>query len=152
MTNGLGEFLIERVENIDKFKNQLEYNLRRSLEAENPQALNQEIAFSIKDKNGKNVAGIIGATSYGWLYVHLLWVKDHLQRQGLGSRLLERAENAARELGCHAVWLETSSATAKEFYDAMGFTVFGKLANEIDQVTPNHQRWFMRKELVAYHG
>jgi hypothetical protein len=60
---------------------------------------------------------------------------------------MARAEQKAREVGCHNAWLDTSSPGAMCFYAKLGYTVFGQLANGSVQQPANHSRWFMRKAL-----
>lgn len=51
-----------------------------------------------------------------------VWVKDHLQGQGQGRRLVEVLLQAARNRGAHTVW-GIARATQAGFYQKLGFTV-----------------------------
>jgi GNAT superfamily N-acetyltransferase len=92
---------------------------------------------------------VVASTSYGWLLVKMLWVDRAWRRTGVGTRLMAAAEEKGREIGCHAGWLDTSSAEARAFYLRLGYTVFGTLENEGGDVPAGHTRWFMRKRLPA---
>ncbi len=83
---------------------------------------------SVRDANGDIVAGLVGDTNRGWLFIDILWVAESHRRQGLGSRLIASAEEEAVRRGCIGAYLETFSFQAPEFYRKLGFTLFGELA------------------------
>ncbi len=89
------------------------------------------------------VAGLFGGTYSGWFYVQYLWVSVALRGQGIGRGLIEAAERRALERGCHAVWLDTFSFQAPEFYRRLGYELFGEL-----DWSPEHKRLFFRKRLT----
>jgi predicted N-acetyltransferase YhbS len=93
------------------------------------------------------IGGLVGSTSYGWLLVKMLWVEERMQGHGVGTRLMADAEEVARARGCHAVWLDTSSARAEEFYAKLGFTRFGILENSPGESPQGHRRVFLAKRL-----
>lgn len=123
----------------------IEARLLQTLRAELPQANNTGFVLAGQDAGGQVVAGLVGSTSYGWLLVKCLWVSDVHRRRGIGRRLMQMAQDHASELGCHGAWLDTSHPQAHAFYVRLGYEVFGELANQAQQVTPHHRRWFMRK-------
>lgn len=45
------------------------------------------------------MAGLVGSTYVGWLFVADLWVHAELRRRGVGRELLARAERRAVKLG-----------------------------------------------------
>ena len=53
--------------------------------------------------------------------IHYLFVEDHLGKDGLGSKLLEAAENEARNRGCKYAFVDTFSFQAPEFYIKHGY-------------------------------
>ena len=71
------------------------------------------------------IGGLVGQTWVGWLHIDLLWVRD--QRTGLGTRLMARAEEIARERGCLGIRLETWSFQAPDFYRRCGYEVAGEV-------------------------
>lgn len=76
------------------------------------------------DETGALAGGLVGHTWAGWLHVTYLWVDERHRGAGLGSRLLARAERAARdERDCTAVRLETWDFQAPEFYRKQGYDV-----------------------------
>lgn len=71
--------------------------------------------------DGKVVAGCI-CWSYGSdLYVDSIAVDESLRRQGIGTRLLELAEQRGREEGCQTISLDTFSHQAPDYYPKLGF-------------------------------
>ena len=59
-----------------------------------------------------------------------LMVAVERKGQGIGSALLKAAEDKAKSLGVHKVWLETGSDwSAKPFYEKHGYTVRAILPN-----------------------
>ncbi len=123
----------------------IEARLLQALRTELPQANNTGFVLAGQDAGGQVVAGLVGSTSYGWLLVKCLWVSDVHQRCGIGRRLMQMAQDHASELGCHGAWLDTFHPQAHAFYVRWGYEVFGELANQAQQATPHHRRWFMRK-------
>lgn len=61
------------------------------------------------------------------LMVTELWVADELQRQGIGTRLMNLAKERAREQGRRAIILETQSCNVRAiaFYQSQGFELIG---------------------------
>lgn len=98
------------------FEGLLEYNLAR-LEDPNP----KELGIYLEGENGRKTAGLIGETHGNWLTVKYLWVSEELRGQGIGSRLLKKAEETAKERGCKYAFLDTFSFQAPEFYKQKGY-------------------------------
>jgi ribosomal protein S18 acetylase RimI-like enzyme len=73
------------------------------------------------------VGGADGYTHWQWLYVSHLWVDDAVRQQGAGRQVMAMMEDAARDRGCQAAWLDTFSFQALGFYQALGYRLFGEL-------------------------
>jgi GNAT superfamily N-acetyltransferase len=101
------------------------------------------LAVLLKDDSGQTVGGLWGRTSYGWLFVELLFVPEALRGRRYGVGLMEAAEHAAKARNCHAVWLDTYDFQAVPFYERLGYREFGKL----DGYPRQHARHFLRKNL-----
>ena len=95
------------------------------------------------DENGAVVAGILGGTYWGWMYVDVLWVKEEFRRKGIASRLLSSAEAEAVRRGCHHVHLDTMSWQAPEFYKKSGYEVIGILPD----IPSGRQKYLLMKKL-----
>ncbi|WP_051960796.1 GNAT family N-acetyltransferase [Devosia riboflavina] len=87
--------------------------------------------------------GLTARITFGRMFVELLFVPERLRGQGLGRKLMERAEVVAREHGCGGIWLDTYSFQAPEFYKKLGYTVFGELTD----YPPGSSRYFLHKQL-----
>ena len=101
------------------------------------------LALFAREADGAIVAGLTGSTYWGYLYVGRLWTAQRFRNLGLGSRLLEDAEQEALRRGCHSVHLMTGSFNALPFYQRRGYTIFG----ELNDMPPGHTQYFMCKKL-----
>ena len=104
----------------------------------------ENLVIFIHDNNTTIVAGLYGHTGLGWLYIHLLWVKEEHRSKGLGTRLIEAAELEAINRGYHGVYLYTYSFQKPAFYEKLGYQVFGQLSNFPD----GYSKFFMKKALA----
>lgn len=141
--------MIEQVpeQELTKVSAQIEHGLLSSLHAQNEQALNTSFALCKRDEMGHLIGGVTASTSYGWLLIKTLWVDEASRGQGIGECLMQATQDKGLKLGCHGVWLDTSSAPAKAFYTKLGYEVFGEMANGSGQVPVDHKRWFMKRAL-----
>mgnify|MGYP002509673072 FL=1 len=96
-------------------------------------------------ESGEVIAGII-ARMYCWncVDVDVLWVADCCRGNGIGKRLLRETEETAREKGAYLIHLDTFDFQAKEFYEGLGYEVFGVL----DDCPRGHERYYMKKRLA----
>ncbi len=105
----------------------------------------KKLAINAYAEDGRFVAGLLGQTHHGWLYVGWLWVSEPLRHQQIGTELMRRAEAEALDRECHHAHLTTLDFQARSFYERLGYTVFGML----DDYPRPHKRFFMQKQLVA---
>jgi GNAT superfamily N-acetyltransferase len=126
---------------------EIETYLIESLGANSQSGAYKPVAVLARDPHNDLVGGLVGSTSYGWFLVKMLWVADAARGQGLGTHLMKEGELEALRRGCHAAWLDTSSARARRFYERLGFAVFGTLQNEAGDQPQGHCRWFLSKRL-----
>lgn len=103
----------------------------------------QRLCLFVIGRQDEVVGGLIGATYWNWFYLDLLWVRHDLRRQGYGRRLLQQAEEEARRRGAQHAYLDTFSFQAPEFYEKLGYTVFG----ELPDFPAGHRRFFYTKDL-----
>jgi ribosomal protein S18 acetylase RimI-like enzyme len=80
-----------------------------------------EFSVFLHDDDGVLIGGL-----YGWVYggaaeIALLWVREDRRGTGLGSRLLEGAEDHARRAGSAQMVIRTHSFQAPAFYRAHGY-------------------------------
>jgi GNAT superfamily N-acetyltransferase len=103
------------------------------------------LAIFVRDDAGNIVAGITGGTWAGYLDIKNLWVCERLRGQGLGRRLLLAAEREASARGCAQELLDTHDFQATEFYQKLGYCVFGVFEN----IGGRYNRYYLRKKLVS---
>ncbi len=103
------------------------------------------LTVTIEDTEKAILGGLYGKTAYGWLFTELLMVPEPLRGRGIGTQLIQMAEQEALARGCHSAWLDTFEFQAKEFYEKFGYVVFGELPNFPDKFS----RFFMKKSLVS---
>ena len=101
------------------------------------------LILAIEDSASQVVGGLWGRTAYDWLYVELLIVPESLRGRGVGRDLMSRAEREAVARGCHSAWLDTFEFQARGFYERLGYTCFGELAN----YPAGSARYFLQKTL-----
>jgi GNAT superfamily N-acetyltransferase len=80
-------------------------------------------------------------TGFDWLFVQWLWVAEPYRKQGIGSRLLARAEAAARDAHCRASYVDTFTFQAPKFYERRGYREFARL----NDYPPGHARIWLAK-------
>lgn len=136
------KFLItDKIEKQDEeliFQGLLEYNLTR-IEDKNL----KDLGIYIEDETGEIVGGLIGNTHGNWLFVKYLWVKKAFRKQSIGSRILQQAEQTAKERGCKYVFLDTFSFQAPEFYKRYGYSE----AFTLEEYPISGKRYYLTKDL-----
>lgn len=121
--------------------------VREGLNAYNFQRVpddNHETLTLVVRRKGALVAGLVGDTYWGWLYISLLWVDERERQRGLGTRLLAKAEAVGLQRGCKNAHLETHDFQNLAFYQKRGYAIFGQL----DDLPEGHTKYFLRKCLV----
>jgi GNAT superfamily N-acetyltransferase len=105
---------------------------------------NHEKLCLIVNRNNDIGGGLAGGTYWNWMYIELFWVDEKERHNGLGSRILAKAEEIAIQRGCRNAHLETHDFQSLEFYKRRGYVVFGELAD----LPEGHTKYFLRKQLV----
>ena len=112
-------------------------------ESQAPGANWRALSIYARDESGAVQGGLTGSSCYDWLFVKWLWVAEPFRSQGIGSRLLARAEEVARERNIGAVYLDTFTFQAPGFYEKHGYREFGRL----DDPVHGHARIWLAKRL-----
>ncbi len=86
-----------------------------------------KFAVFAKDKSGKILGGIRATAFWNYCIIELLWLSTETRGLGIGSQLMDAAENYAKSKGFNYLRTETLSFQAKPFYEKLGFKVFGEL-------------------------
>jgi GNAT superfamily N-acetyltransferase len=102
----------------------------------------------LRDADGAIQGGLLGMTTWRWLWVRNLAVAPALRGRDLGTRLLAAAEAEAARRGCVGIRLDTYSFQARGFYLKQGFCESGR----IEGCPPGHTRYTMIKRLGAGEG
>lgn len=100
------------------------------------------LAIFVRDERDRIVAGICGATWGGTCEVRQFWVEESRRRRGLGTKLLQAAEQEAQRRGCRQIMLMTFSFQAPGFYARNGFEVVAS----IEEHPRGHTNLLMRKQ------
>ena len=102
------------------------------------------IIFRAEDKDGSFAGGcVVNIHEWGRAVLAQLWVEEPHRKQGLGSMLIKKAENAARDKGCYYMCLGTMDFMARGFYEKHGYSVF-----TVDRDYPKgHEGWSLAKRL-----
>jgi len=103
----------------------------------------RQVAIVVRDDAGAIVGGLWGRIGYRWLFVEYLALPPAMQGQGVGRDLMLRAEAEARADDCVGIWLDTFSFQARGFYEKLGYTTYGKIAD----FPPGHHRFFLSKRI-----
>ncbi|KJY84477.1 histone acetyltransferase [Vibrio galatheae] len=86
----------------------------------------QSLACYIEDEDGNFAGGLTGEIFTNTLFVEFLWVNENERNSGIGSVLMARLEEEAREFGVTDLYLDTYSFQAPGFYAKLGFTEVGR--------------------------
>ncbi|MDX1924092.1 MAG: GNAT family N-acetyltransferase [Rickettsiaceae bacterium] len=117
---------------------------RAVLNIRNDQESSQPINYNLQD-NGVIIGGIHANLYFlkSIMHVDHLFVDEKYRGQDLGSVLLKKVEEIAKEHGANLAHLDTFDFQAKEFYLKHGYEIFGVL----DDCPKGHKRYYMKKVL-----
>jgi len=97
--------------------------------------------------NGVVVAGAVGRTEYGRLFVNHVWVSENRRSNGLGTAILETLEREAIRLGCSSAVIETLNDRVAGLYSRSGY----KTIAVVTQYVGPFNRHIMLKILPSAH-
>ena len=110
-----------KLENTESERTHELANLIRAYNRANrEQSKSEPLNIYFEDEKGNLVAGMVAETFGNWLEIEYLYVSDSLRNQGLGSRILELAENESRNRGCKYSFVDTFNFQAPKFYEKHG--------------------------------
>ena len=72
----------------------------------------QWLAIFVRDAQQTIRAGVEGWTWCGSCYIRTVWIHEDFRRQGIGTKLLQAAEQEARARGCQQMVLTSFSFQA----------------------------------------
>lgn len=79
------------------------------------------IGIYYEDEHGEKLAGLTGEIFGNWLCIKYLYVDEKIRRQGIGTRLISKAEKEAKSHGCKYAFVDTFSFQAPDFYKKLGY-------------------------------
>lgn len=97
----------------------------------------------IAGERGELLAGFNGHTWGGCCVIDHVWVDASLRGQGVGSRLMDAAEDEARRRGCDQVVLSSHDFQAPGFYRKRGYVEVAV----VDGRPRGHQNVILLKKL-----
>ncbi len=105
-----------------------------------------ETKFSVfaRDEHEKIIGGLRATCFWNALHVELIWVSEEARGRGLGSKLMETAEQFARDHDYELALLESTSWQAKEFYEKLGYELLATLP----EYPRGHEMYFFTKRLL----
>lgn len=91
-------------------------------------------------EDGKILGTIEGKYEPGVIYIAALMVTDDARGRGIGTMLINRAEEFGKKLGAHRSWLCTGvDWSNRAFYEKLGFTAMANLSD-----------FYFHKDFVVY--
>jgi GNAT superfamily N-acetyltransferase len=103
------------------------------------------LSWIARAQDGSVIGGLLAARVWSWLIIDALWVAEPLRGRGLGSCLLQQAEQTAASQGCTDALLGTFDFQALGFYEGHGYRVYGQL----DGFPTGHVHYHMAKPLTT---
>ena len=89
------------------------------------------------------MGGLVAETFGYWLEIEYLYVSVALRGQGLGSHILQRAEEEARARKCKYSFVDTFNFQAPDFYKKHGYEEVFRLK----EYPYTGERYYYTKEL-----
>ncbi|KQY51613.1 MULTISPECIES: GNAT family N-acetyltransferase [unclassified Nocardioides] len=86
----------------------------------------EEFTVAVKDADGELAAGVSGWTWGTAAGIGMTWVRDDVRRDGWGGRLLDEAEQVARDRGCVQMLVSSFTFQAPGFYESRGYVEFAR--------------------------
>lgn len=124
---------------IKEFNNEISYHHREIRKEESIQYLN----LIIENDAGEWLGGLTAKIYWNWLAIEDFWMDKDIRKKGIGSKLLRKAEEIAKEHECKRAFLKTFGFQAKPFYEKHGYSVVGKL----NDYPPGSVFYWMEKTL-----
>ena len=111
-----------RLENKESLKAQEIGDLIRAYNRSKREEVESEpLNLYLEDEKGNLMAGLVAETFGNWLEIEYLFVKEELRGQGIGSKLLQRAESEAKKRNCRFAFVNTYQFQAPDFYKRHGY-------------------------------
>ena len=133
-----------RLENKESERVQeLGYLIRAYNRSKREASTSEPLNIFVEDEDGNLMGGLVAETFGYWLEIEYLYVGEALRGQGLGSHILQRAEEEARDRKCKYSFVDTFNFQAPKFYEKHGYKEVFALKN----YPYTGERYYYTKEL-----
>lgn len=105
----------------------------------------QSLDISLDDLEGDVVAGLSAMTHHITLAIDLLWVGEPLRSQGIGTRLIQMAEELARERKCQIARVSVTGNVP--FFVGRGYELSGTVQQVDFRAGCSKAVYWLTKEL-----
>ncbi len=93
-------------------------------------------------EDGELIGGAVGVIRFGWFFLEELWVDEKHRSKKIGTMLIEKIEQCAKENHALGVRTETWDFQARGFYEKRGYTVYATF----EDCPPKTVDYFLRKK------
>lgn len=91
--------------------------------------------------NGKLIGGAVGYIAWKWYFLDRLWIEEEHRKSGIGTKIINKIEEYAKDNNLLGVRMETWSFQARGFYEKMGYNVYATF----EDCPPRTIDYFLRK-------
>ncbi|MFK7805718.1 MAG: GNAT family N-acetyltransferase [Anaerolineae bacterium] len=109
-----------------------------------PQDAAIEFSIFARDKDQTIIGGLRATCFWNTLHLELVWVSDQARGNGLGTMMVEKAEQFALQNGFEQALLESTDWQAKSFYEKLGYELIATIPN----YPKGHACHFLTKKLT----
>ncbi len=92
-----------------------------------PRKPKEIFSILLKDNAGNVLGGIIASILWNGMEIESLWLDDSIRGKGEGRKLMDATEKEGIKRGCNIAYTNTFSWQAPDFYEKLGYTLYGKL-------------------------
>lgn len=86
---------------------------------------NETFQIVLLSENGDLTGGARGIVRMGAVEIRGLWLDENTRGSGTGVEIIRKLEFEAKKLGAKTALLDTYDFQAREFYEQIGYEVFG---------------------------
>jgi GNAT superfamily N-acetyltransferase len=101
------------------------------------------VQLALKNGDGQIRGALTGRTIYKSLLIDIVWIEEAHHGRGYGRALVSETERIAQSNGCISAQTSSYSFQAPEFYQALGYEVFG----EFDGYPDGIRKYYLGKTL-----
>lgn len=102
----------------------------------------QALACFLRE-DGQVIAGGLGRTEFGRLFITSVWVTESRRGQGIGSEIILRMEREAFDRKCQDALIETLLEPNVRLYERLGYQSLARIPHYVGDFT----RYIMLKSL-----